>query len=319
MPKLIAACINAINQRLPEPIHVSGLINQTNEITRLAFIFDDDANLNSAISQVLFNKSFDTNEELTIKQSNEFNLYRLFFQGIGESYFFFNESALIEDIKKSISLNDYCQRDHAYQQKAFTQEGRNYISKGYEFSCDYWIRYINKNNELVYATVRSADMDLYWQLEELSQQLIEQAIPHTIDMNELEVENDEGTTPFDIVVDANGKEQQLNQLQVFCRKVINELIQDYRDKVASDEPACTISTEIDECTEQYFIFVINNEQAAKKVHFRDFERSVAKIKLPRQNFNQQYKTVLHTFKCLFEDKLKLFNQVDNNNEVSIYE
>ena len=304
MPKLRAIHINAINQLLAKSILVNGLVNHSGEDTRLAFIFDNDTGLYDAISQVLFSKPYDIDEDLETETLNEFNLYKLFFQGIGQSHFFLNESTLIEDIQQSTSLNDYCQRDHAYQQKVFARNNPAYKPTAFSFNCDYWVRYININNELVYATIRSADMDLYWQLEDLSQQLVEQAIPHTIDMKELNSTSDDDSTPFDIIVNANGKEQQLKQLQTFCRTSINELSQAYREHVINDEPSINISFKVDEHSEKYCIFVVNNEEAAKQVQLRDFEKSVFKLEVPVLNTKQQQEKYLHQFLRLFSDKLK---------------
>ena len=82
---LSSITINAIAQKLVEPIHVNGFVNESNEERRLAILFDDDTDLNNAISTVLFNKAYDEDELLSIEEANEVNLYQLFFKGIGES------------------------------------------------------------------------------------------------------------------------------------------------------------------------------------------------------------------------------------------
>lgn len=159
--KLKPKLVKLITEKLNVEVKIKGLVNDSDESTRLAFIFEQSTDLDCAISQVLFNKPYDPDEELSTEHTNEFNLYLLFFKGIGGNNFYFNESSLIDDIKHSVTLNDYCQRDHVYQQSAFAKETENYQIKNYQFSCDYWVRYINIAHELVYATVRSADMDLY--------------------------------------------------------------------------------------------------------------------------------------------------------------
>ncbi len=306
--KLSSTHIESIVQNLAEPIAVNGLINNSNEEQRLAFLFEDSNDLYNVISHVLFNKAYDIDEELSTDQLNEFNLYRLFFEGIGDRHFYFNESSLIEDIRESVTLNDYCQRDQAYQQKMMAIECENYEQKPYIFSCDYWVRYINNAHELVYATVRSADMDLYWQLEELSLQLVDQAIPHSIDMKELDVSKYKEDVLSEVIVNAKGKEQQLAKLQEFCRTCINDLTTTYAKKIVNDAPSISIRFEVDECTEQYFIFVVNNEKAAKKIHLRDFERCFTKFEIPKQNIHQQHERYLDKFKCLFTEKIKMLNK-----------
>ena len=212
-------------------MRINGLINESDENTRLYYLFEDRHNLDNAISQVLFKKPYDAEEELSNEHVNALNTYKLFFKGIGESHFLFNESSIIEDIRMSRTLNDYCQRDHAYQAKCFAQHSGNYNKQPYSFSCDYWIRYINKNHELVYATLRSADMDLHWLLEDHARELVEQAIPQSIDMTELdtdveeleETKGEEETTEMKITVNADGKEQQLAELERFCRENIKQL------------------------------------------------------------------------------------------------
>jgi len=311
--------IKRIAAKLTPPVHVNGFINESDEETRLALLYGGNE-LNNAISTVLFNKPYDIDEELGTEQLNEFNLYRLFFEGIGESHFYFNESTLIEDIRESITLNDYCQRDHNFQQQSFVKECENYEPKPYTFSCDYWVRYINKYHELVYATLRSADRDLYWQLDALSFALIDEAIEHTIEMNPSECDsnnyepNDQETIPYDIIVDANGKEQQLAQLQEYCRATINELTSDYAKQVANDVPSISIRCEVDEQTDNYLIFVANNEQAAKQIHLRTFEKSVTEFHAPDQSSHQQHEKVLNKFTCLFAEKMKILTK-ENKNDV----
>tara|TARA_R110000737_G_scaffold56052_2_gene80008 strand:- start:14730 stop:15701 length:972 start_codon:yes stop_codon:yes gene_type:complete len=315
--KLPPEVIELMAQQLTAYVPVKGVINESSEETRLAFIFKDNDELSNAISGVLFNKRYDVDEELTIEQQNEFNLYQLFFKGIGESHFYFNESALIEDIRESVTLNDYCQRDHAYQQKAIAKEMDDYKEKPYYFSCDYWIRYINKTHELVYATLRSADRELYWQLEALSTELIDEAIEHTIEMLPSKINISEHqkkeSTPYDIIVDANGKEQQLAQLQKYCRTCINELTSTYAKQVASDAPSISMRFEVDECTDQYCTFVVNNEQAAKQIHLRTFEKSVTDFGVPAQNIHQQHEKVLNKFTCLFAEKMKMLTKENEDN------
>ena len=305
--------IESIAAKLTPPVHVNGFINESDEETRLALLYGGNE-LNNTISTVLLNKPYDIDEELGTEQLNEFNLYRLFFEGIGESHFYFNESTLIEDISESVTLNDYCQRDHTFQQQAFAKEGDDYELKSYAFSCDYWIRYINKSHELVYATLRSADRDLYWQLEALSFELIDEAIEHTLEMKPSECDsnnnepNDQETIPYDIIVDANGKGQQLAQLQEYCRASINELTSDYAKQVANDTPSISIRCEVDEQTDKYFIFVVNNEQAAQQIHLRDFEKSFTQFEVPTQNIHQQHEKIIDKFKALFTAKMKTINE-----------
>jgi len=213
-----------------------------------------------------------------------------------------------------MTLNDYCQRDHIFQQQAFAKEDVNYKPKPYSFSCDYWVRYINKSHELVYATLRSADRDLYWQLEALSFELIDKAIEHSIEMKPSECynnsiePNDQETIPYDIIIEANGKEQQLVKLQKYCRATINELTDNYAKEIASDELSISIRFDKDEHTEQYFIFVVNNEQAAKQIYLRDFEQRFIRFKAPIQHVHQQYEKVIDKFKSLFKAKVKTLNQ-----------
>jgi len=314
-PKLSQKSIKRIAAKLTPPMPVNGFINESDEETRLALLFGGNE-LNHAISRVLFNKSYDIDEELGTEQLNEFNLYRLFFEGIGESHFYFNERTLIEDIRESLTLNDYCQRDHAFQEQAFVSECDNYELKSYTFSCDYWVRYINKSYELVYATLRSADRDLYWQLEALSTELIDEAIEHTIEMKPVECDsnndelNDQESIPYDIIVGTKGKEQELAQLQKYCRATINELTDSYAKEIALDNPSISIRYEEDEQVEQYFIFVVNNEQAAKQIHLRDFEKTFTQFDAPKQNIHQQHEKVINKFTALFKAKVKVLNLSD---------
>ena len=142
-------------------------------------------------------------------------------------------------------------------------------------------------------------MDLYWQLEALAEQLIEQSVPHSIEMKTLEVDEGDENTPVELVVDAQGKEQQLTQLQLFCRTRINELSAAYQTQLMNRAPAVSIRYENDEYTEQYVVFIVNNEQAAKQITLRKFEKSIMELKVNSTDMIQQYEPFLNKFRYLF--------------------
>ncbi|TMM47052.1 hypothetical protein [Colwellia ponticola] len=311
--KLSEKHLQSINEKLTKPVKINGLLNESDENTRLYYLFEDRQDLDNAISLVLFNKPYDADDELSNEHVNALNTYKLFFQGIGDNHFFFNESTLIEDIRKSKTLNDYCQRDHAYQEKCFAQHSDNYNKRPYAFSCDYWIRYINKNHELVYGTLRSADIDLYWLLEDHARALVEQVIPHSIDMTELDtvtdvegLENTKGeeATEMNITVNAHGKEQQLAELESFCRESIKQLTEQYHQQLITEPASISIRLENDNRDERYFILVVNNEHAAIQIELRKFESSFTKFDAPQVNIHKQY---MHSFSAMFKEKLKSLN------------
>jgi DNA-binding ferritin-like protein (Dps family) len=249
--------------------------NTTSEEVRLSLCFSKAETLKDILIQVLFGTL--VYEDLNDEQTDEFNLYKLFFTGIGNSFFYFNESFLKNDIKESISLDDYCQRDHAYQQLATLENLPTYDIKDYHFSCDYWIRFINNKQELVYATLCSASSELYWLLEEEANEFIECYIPHKISMLEQNQTPESELIECELITDANGKEDLLDELKKGSRIIINELTSHYEKSLTDDEACVWYREDIEERGSRYSTYIANNSMAAERIILRDFEKSINEL------------------------------------------
>ncbi|MFT5294889.1 MAG: hypothetical protein ACI9VT_000909 [Psychroserpens sp.] len=273
--KLNKEKLNVIAYRLEIAESIDGYDNMTSEDVRLSFFFHKTDKLEDILTQVLFDTL--VYEDFNDEQTDEFNLYKLFFTGIGNSHFYFNESFLKNDIKDSISLDDYCQRDHAYQQLAIFEQSPNYEIKNYHFSCDYWVRFINHKHELVYATLRSADSELYWALEEATNKFIEHYIPHEISMVEHSAQPESELIHCDLITEANGREVVLDELKSYSRSIINELISHYEKSLTHDKPCVWYRKGVDDRGSRYNTYIANNSITAERIIFRDFEASLNEL------------------------------------------
>tara|TARA_R110000772_G_scaffold101674_5_gene202226 strand:- start:1858 stop:3321 length:1464 start_codon:yes stop_codon:yes gene_type:complete len=273
--KLNKEKLNVIAHKLGVPEGIDGYLNMTTEDVRLSFCFEKADKLECILTQVLFDSL--VYDELNDKQIDELNLYKLFFTGLGNDHFYFNESFLRNDIKESITLNDYCKRDYFYQQLALIEQSSSLDIQDYQFTCDYWVRFINDKQELVYATLRSADSELYWALEEEANTFIEQYIPHNISLVEHSTTIESDLIECEILTEAYGNEIALNQLNLNSRSIINELTSHYQKSLIHDVPCVWSSDGFDDRGSRYNTYIANNRSAAERIFLRDFETSLNQL------------------------------------------
>ena len=160
---------------------IIGLDNQLSEHERFT-LHETEVNndsLSDAICLALYYAPYNNDDDAYSEiQIDEINLYKLFFTGIGKDYFFMNEYDGWRDITTCLTLADYCKQQHELQQTLRFESDKAFTKTDYQFSCGYWVRFIQHDNTLCYANLHSADNELYWILEEILTGFIDEVVPH---------------------------------------------------------------------------------------------------------------------------------------------
>lgn len=181
---------------------------------------DDAFRIEQTVLNLLFHIQVDTKAQLraafdsfTHAQYLLFNSTMLPLQGIGEDYFFLNESFGDKRLPDFATLYDYDYDDHCFQEQARQKEDPQYTAKPYQgnlFHC--WARlYID--GVFYYATPSSVAAYLYSVIEDVGFDTIQELIPHTyVDGKDHGKREGQGIR-YDKRVDAGGMEAQLEELQ----------------------------------------------------------------------------------------------------------
>ncbi|MBU2869732.1 hypothetical protein [Colwellia sp. E2M01] len=284
--------------------YIKGKLSAIPEEARLDWIFETTDSLKNAIYQTLFSKSYDETIDISNEEQDRVNLYYLFFVGVGKQHFYFNEACMREDIERSKTLNDYCYYDYQYQQQVFADyEAERQVSP-YTFRCSYWIRYIKANSQLVYATLRSLDDELYWELDELGSELIQQYIPHEYNLHPSKEEQDE--LSHEMITHVNGKDDLLRHYQEVNRLLRNELVDSFKQYQVSAEPFIVIQDTVDDRKAYYQNIIISNQKMAQKFELRNFESCINKYLKPESTLKEVLLPYIDKF------KLQLLNELSEH-------
>jgi len=148
--------------------------------------------------------------------------YLTLLRGVGENAFFLNESfadgCSLQDFN---TLHDYDLDDFNYQQQALKEEGDKEGASPYQikpyrlYLSHHWARFIN-DGCFYYATISSLRFYLHSEIEEFIREKIDSLIPHTYKEGCHHGESHKGGVRWDMRVDANGLEGQLDELRGRC-------------------------------------------------------------------------------------------------------
>ena len=176
LPILNNIHIEKIARALNIDKYIVAFDNQLPEQKRFSF---DHEELRSVISNILFGDRYI--QDMPDNYNEWINLYIVFFTGIGRSSLVFNECGFEEYLMQSTTLKDVNKLDFTYQEKAMAENTPVCEPSVYSFfNCDYWIRYIDENRSLKYATIRTLNIQLYWQLENAATNFIYKQMPEEI-------------------------------------------------------------------------------------------------------------------------------------------
>jgi hypothetical protein len=216
--------------------------------------------------------------DLPLEKLNILNWAKLFTNGIGDDMVFLNESmgedTSLLDFK---TLYDYDFNDHLFQEQANKKEFRDYQSRDYyalRFSC--WLRLII-DDRFYYATLYSQAGYLIEQLEDIGHDIIQTLIPHDYIDGKDHGKSEKGGYLWDMQVDANGQEKQLEELQSRWHQYTQQRWLELSQATARSTPAIYM-VDINQHGEQHRNFIFNNETALKQIRWRHFLSDCEQIK-----------------------------------------
>lgn len=167
---------------------------------------------------------YDYKPEFNPDQQYRFNAVMLWLYGLGQCKFFMNESFHKDTTLLNYNtLHDYEYDDYLFQKKSRLGEIAEYL-KSHELSEEdlapyygigfpRWTR-LYLDGEFFYATLYSAFLYCFDAIEETASETIEKLIPYRfVEGPEHGKKTDDNCTRWDMVIEANGKEEALEALK----------------------------------------------------------------------------------------------------------
>lgn len=212
-------------------------------------------------------------DSFTHAQYLRFNSTLLPLRGIGEDFFFLNESfGKDKSLLDFPTLYAYDHDDHAYQEQARRDEDSTYTAKPYRGNLFHrWARLLI-DGTFYYATLSSAASYVYSRIDDVGFDIIEELVPHTYVAGKDHGKREGTGIRWDKRIDAGGMEAQLEELRHrfwdYLAARYDALLQEYDDAAAkrvyfhdrseSDEPQMDI--------------VFSDQTALQAVRLRHFVR-----------------------------------------------
>lgn len=207
---------------------------------------------------------YDVWSENTLKKPNILNLAIQLVYGIGDNFITIHQmSGDNDNLLAFPNLYDYDYANYLYQ-----SAGMDYDY--YPFNDGYWFSLVVENQYYNASGISLAGHIFYDKLEDFSDTLIEQLIPHSI-------ESDFDADDLNIQIDANGLEKQLNELKDCRTSYLNNRKATLIQYFSQSKPAVYVLFE----PAKYFnskkwedaphiLFIFSNEQTIKQVSWTSF-------------------------------------------------
>ncbi len=264
-------------------------------------------------------------EQLDSEQKNIYNAYTTLLRGVGENSFCLNEHFAeghsLQDFK---TLYDYDLDDFNFQQQARKEEAEKegaspYQIKPYRLYLSHrWARFID-DGCFYYSTISSLSFYLHSEVEEFINEQIDNLIPHTYKKGVHHGESDKGGVRWDMRVDANGLEDQLDELRSRCYRYEAALIERMDEQCQQQTSTGVYLLPKEVYGEPNLDIVVQNDEAAKAIHFQTFLRDCRALQCPSEELTalvddakqeadsflrQQYQDVMANF----DPKIKKFQR-----------
>lgn len=209
--------------------------------------------------------------------------------GIGENKFFMNEYFADDDnLLNYQTLYDYDYSDHNFQESARLEENRDYKKRQYIIGLNYlWCRLIIEN-KFYYGTLCSVPYYLMDQINDLGFDKIHEFMPHKyVSTKEHGKRTNQGFI-YSMRLDANGLERQVEELTDRLYKFMHRKFETWQNECSMENPAAYL---IDTSTEDdpFKVFIFNNSQAIRSIHFKSFMQDCSKILGDTKNLDEKIK------------------------------
>ena len=247
---------------------------------------EDEDWLDRKVVNVLFKKNFkkieDVDEfikDLELQDKGRINKEKLYYNGVGENFFSFNEQDPKELVINNKTLFDYDKSEFLRKEDVLLEYSPERLKenyKGLELFHDWCRLYIDDN--LVYGTLDSLTSFVTSTLESFLDDEIERIYPHEYVNGKDHGKSKNGGFVWNMVVDANGKEKHLDELRKrvmndYFYKVLNLEILKYCEEINLD--SVFVKREKDEDgVSDYFHFIFSDLNVAKRINLKSFYTDV---------------------------------------------
>lgn len=208
--------------------------------------------------------------DISVSKLNNLNWAKLLTSGVGDDYFFLNESMTKnKSLLEFDSIYDYDYDDYLFQEQANKKEFKDYQDRDYyalKFSC--WARLII-DDQFYYATLYSLAGYLANEIEDKSHDCVQRIIPHEYVPGKEDGKPVKGGFRWDMQADAGGKEKQLDELNSRLSGYVQECWLELSKEFAQAPPAVYIEDN-HQGRESNRNFIFNNEGALKQIHWKHF-------------------------------------------------
>jgi hypothetical protein len=271
--KIVAVAKRAL--MAADPLYFSWPVEQQE---RFRITMDDDAS--NRVQRILLEGLLDIQcsldqvddiwSDLPIAQLNPLNWARLLTTGVGENFFYLNES--MADGKSLLdfsTLYDYNYDDYLFQESVKRRDFPNYEGlKYYAWQHPCWARLLINDN-FYYATLTSLARHFVDEIELAGNDLIDQLIPHKYVDGADNGKAEKGGFLWDMKLDANGQEGQLDELRSRWYTYQQQRWIELCEAFSQLPPAVyTQSKEWD--GDPHCSFIFNNGEALKQIRWRHF-------------------------------------------------
>lgn len=247
---------------------------------RVAMPEQDAFRIEQAVLRSLFDLKVETPAQLsaavetfTPDQYLQFNSTMLPLRGIGEDYFFLNESFADDtSLLDFPTLYAYDYDDHCFQEDVRQKEDPTYATKPYRGNLFHrWAR-LRIDGAFTYATLSSASGYLYSRIDNAGHDMIEALIPHTYVAGKDHGKREGRGIRWDMRIDAGGMEAQLEELRHrfwdYLGARYDALLQEYDEAAAKRVYFRNRS----QSSEPQMDIVFSNQTALRAVRLRHFVR-----------------------------------------------
>jgi hypothetical protein len=216
-------------------------------------------------------------QDFNLSQQNNINEAILPVWGIGENYFWLNESFGGKNLLDFDTLYDYDYYDHAFQEKHRERDFDGYKAKPYRGSLyAAWAR-LFVDEDFIYASLYCAAGYIYGELQGAGSEILDALIPHKYVHGKDHGKKETGGFLHDMKIDAAGKEEQLDELRrrmwEYENNRYDELQNIWHEEALGQAYQIHVSQDGDENT--YYIF--SDKTALQAVRFRFFMTDFRKI------------------------------------------
>ena len=249
-------------------------------------------------------------DDVPLHDLNILNWARLLTSGIGDNFIFLNESmAENTSLLDFPTVYDYNHNDYLYQEKSRKQNSPDYKGMDYfALQHSFWFRLIIDDN-FYYATGTSLASYINDELDEFSFDFINHLIPHKFVEGKDNGKKEKGGFLWDMKLDANGLEGQLDELNTRLYSYLNNRWLALSQRFSGLGADVYIKNQNWD-DDPHVSFIFTNEKTLKKVHWKHFLSDIeplitdfsfvekeleSEVELLRSFLSKNYQDILDNF------------------------